>query len=203
MANPRVSMDERREQLIEATIGSMQEQGVQSITLRGIAKRANAPLATVHYCFENKEALIHAAVVRWLANMVEYATRIPTTVGLSAAVHTFAELYWAELERTPQDVLAQIELVLWVARRDSSAPLRPLIYAGYEDGLEGLFSAALENERPGQEFQSRDFVRLLLSIFDGCSLQYILEPELQVHKRNFFFLIGSVVESVLGAPARV
>ncbi len=179
----------------------MQEQGVQSITLRTIAKRANAPLATVHYCFENKEALIRAAVVRWLANMVGYVANIPTTAGFSAAVLSFAELYWADLERNPHDVLAQIELVLWSARHDDE--LRPLIYTGYEDELSEIFAAALENERPGQSFRAREFVRLLLTVFDGCSLQFLLQPELAVHKENFFFLIRSLVDSVLGERASV
>lgn len=203
MANLRVSLDERREQLIEATISVMQEQGVQSITLRDIAKRANAPLATVHYCFENKDALIHAAVVRWLKNMVEYATRIPTTAGFGAAVHSFAELYWGELERTPDDVLAQIELVLWAARHGGEGGLRPLIYTGYEDELATIFATALENERPGQEFRPREFVRLLLAVFDGCSLQYLLQPELPVHRENYFLLIKSLVGSVLEEPSMV
>lgn len=197
MSSSRVSLEDRREQLIEATIGAMREVGVQSITLRGIAKRAGAPLAAVHYCFESKEALIQAAVVRWLQEMVGYATSIPTTVGFSAAVHSFAELYWAELERNPEDVLAQIELVLWAARQGEDEHLRGLIYKGYEDELASIFAKALEGERPGQEFRSRDFVRLMLSIFDGASLQYILQPDLEVHKRNFFFLVGGAVAGVL------
>lgn len=200
MASPRVSMEERREQLIEATIGVMHETGVQSITLRTVAKRANAPLATVHYCFENKEALIQAAVVRWLGNMVDYATSIPKTVGFSSAVHSFAELFWAELERTPNDVLAQIELVLWAVRHgDSETSIGPLIYTGYEDELADIFATALENERPGAPFRARDFVRLLLVVIDGCSLQYMVQPELPVHKENFFYLVGSLVSSTLQA----
>ena len=203
VANLRVPLEERREQLIEATISVMQEQGVQAITLRDIAKRANAPLATVHYCFENKDALIHAAVVRWLKNMVEYAARIPTTAGFSAAVLSFAELYWGELERTPNDVLAQIELVLWAARHDDAGGLRPLIYAGYEEELAEIFAEALENEQPGREFDAGGFVRLILIVIDGCSLQYLLQPELPGHRGNFLYLIKSLVDSVLAVRDRV
>lgn len=181
----------------------MREKGVQSITLRSVAKRADAPLATVHYCFENKEALIGAAVVRWLANMVSYAANIPTSSGFGEAVQAFAELYWEELERTPEDVLAQIELVLWAARSEEFEHLRPLIYTGYEEELASLFETALASERPADDFDGKNFVRMLLSIFDGCSLQYLLQPDLDVHKRNFFSLIRSVVAGVTDGGARV
>lgn len=200
MVSTRISLEDRREQLIEATIEVMQEKGVQSVTLRGVAQRANASLATVHYCFESKDALIQAAVVRWLANMVGYASNIPTKAGFSAAVHSFAELYWMELERTPNDVLAQIELVLWAARNDDGNDLRPLIYSGYEDELAGIFEVAMSNERPEREFHAREFVRVLLAVFDGCSLQFMLQRELPVHKDNFFFLVQSVVDKLMESP---
>lgn len=195
MASSRVSLDDRRHQLIEATIAEMRESGVQSVTLRSVAKRAQASLATVHYCFENKEALIQAAVVRWLATMVEYAVSIPTDQGFDATVSSFAEMFWADLEGTPEDVLAQIELVLWAKRHEESSHMSSLIYTGYEVELAELFSASFAHEHPGKHFDAARFVRLLLAIFDGCSLQFILQPELPVHRENFFLLVSSVVAS--------
>ncbi|BAU33467.1 TetR/AcrR family transcriptional regulator [Microcella alkaliphila] len=195
MASSRVSLDDRRHQLIEATIGEMRANGVQSITLRSVAKRAQASLATVHYCFENKEALIQAAVLRWLSNMVEYAAHIPAGQGFSATVNTFAEMFWADLERTPEDVLAQIELVLWAKRHEDSTAISSLIYTGYEDELADLFSASFSNEYPDKSLDAPRFVRLLLAIFDGCSLQFILQPELPVHRENFFHLVHNMIAS--------
>jgi AcrR family transcriptional regulator len=195
MASSRVSLDDRREQLIEATIGEMRESGVQSVTLRSVAKRAEASLATVHYCFENKEALIQAAVRRWLSTMVEYAASIPPDQGFSATVVAFAEMFWADLEHTPEDVLAQIELVLWVKRHEESSQMSSLIYPGYENELAELFSVAFAQEHPDKSLDAPKFVRLLLAIFDGCSLQFILQPELPVHRQNFFQLVHSVTAS--------
>lgn len=199
MASSRVSLEERRHQLIEATIAEMRESGVQSVTLRSVAKRAEASLATVHYCFENKEDLIQAAVRRWLSTMVEYAGSIPTDQGFDATVSAFAEMFWADLESTPEDVLAQIELVLWAKRHEASSNISSLIYPGYEVELAALFSASFAHEHPGAAFDAPSFVRLLLAIFDGCSLQFILQPELPVHRENFFLLVRSVVASATRA----
>ena len=62
----RVSAEERKEQLIAATVELMRREGVQSVTIRAIAKEVNAPLATAYYCFSNKEELMDAAAEAWL-----------------------------------------------------------------------------------------------------------------------------------------
>lgn len=175
----------------------MRESGVQSITLRSVANRAGASLATVHYCFENKEALIQAAVVRWLSTMVEYAGDIPFDQGFTSTVNAFAERFWDDLERTPEDVLAQIELVLWAKRHEQSSGLGVLIYPGYEVELAKVFARSFRNEYPDSELDGGRFVRLLLAIFDGCSLQFLLQPELPVHRQNFFDLISSVADAAV------
>lgn len=196
MAGSRVSLEERRRQLIEATIAEMRESGVQSVTLRSVANRAGASLATVHYCFENKEALIQAAVVRWLTTMVEYAGDLPLDAGFDAMVSAFAERFWDDLERTPEDVLAQIELVLWAKRHQASSGLSGLIYPGYEVELAEVFARSFRHEHPDKELDGARFVRLLLVIFDGCSLQYLLQPDLPVHRQNFFELVRGAAASV-------
>ena len=50
----------------------MRREGVQSVTMRTIAKEANAPLATAHYCFSNKEELMDAAAEAWLKNLTAF-----------------------------------------------------------------------------------------------------------------------------------
>lgn len=199
MASSRVSLDARREQLISATILEMREKGVRSITTRSVAKRAEASLATLHYCFENMDALIHAAVEQWLANMVEYGPGIQSNLSFGATVEAFAARYWDELERHPDDVLAQLEIVVWAAREDDSTNLRERIYTGYEDELSALFAAAFEREHLNREFDGRAFLRMLLAIMDGCSLQFILQPELPVHRSNFFLLVRGAISTVTSA----
>ena len=44
----RVSSSERKEQLIAATVELMRREGVQSVTMRSIAREANAPVSAQH-----------------------------------------------------------------------------------------------------------------------------------------------------------
>jgi AcrR family transcriptional regulator len=57
-------MSERRkdqsERLLQAAYDLVAEVGVSGLRTREIAERARVNLATVHYCFENKEALLRA-----------------------------------------------------------------------------------------------------------------------------------------------
>lgn len=193
----RVSADDRREQLIDATIEVMKTAGVQALTVRAVAEEAGvSSLATVHYCFRSKEEMIHAAIERWLANMLSYAENIPEAEGLRVAILSFAESYWDELERVPRDVLAQIELVVWSARQEASEELGGLIYPGYEKELGAIFERTLKSSHETSSLTSEDLTRALLVIIDGCSLQFISQPERSGHRQLFQFLIENLVDSL-------
>ena len=73
----RISAEDRKEQLIAATVELMRREGVQSVTMRAIAKEANAPLATAHYCFSNKDELMEAAAEAWLRNSNRFSSDVP------------------------------------------------------------------------------------------------------------------------------
>jgi AcrR family transcriptional regulator len=75
-----------KEQLIAATIEIMRREGVQSVTMRAIAKEANAPLATANYCFSNKEKLMDAAAEAWFINLCRFSSGAPVHLGLRKAV---------------------------------------------------------------------------------------------------------------------
>lgn len=193
----RIPAVERKEQLIDATIALMQVQGVVSLNLRDIAKHAGAPLAAVHYCFADKDALLTAAVERWLKNMMTYAQDVDPSTGLQQTVSEVAGRYWTELEKTPTDVLAQIELVVWAARQESGQDLAASIYPGYEKGLGALFAKAMEADGQSRFLSPEELGRAFIAIIDGCSLQYITQPDSGAHKKLFTFLIEAVLERVI------
>ncbi len=197
----RIPATERKEQLIDATIALMQTHGVVSLTLRDIAKHAGASLAAVHYCFADKNELFTAAVERWLKNMMTYAEDVDPSLGLRSTVVEVARRYWDELEMTPSDVLAQIELVIWAARQEGGQELAASIYPGYESGLGALFSKAMEVDSQDQILSPEELARIFIAIIDGCSLQYITQPDAGSHRRLFEFLVEAVLQQ-MAAPVR-
>ena len=141
----RVPAKERKEQLISATVDLMKREGVQSVTLRDIAKEADASLSTVHYCFSDKDELMDAAAVHWLQRMCRFSTDVPVDSGVRKAVEHVAEGYWGLLVESPEDILAQVELVTWATRNRAVSPLAAKIYPAYELELSNVFSTAAEN----------------------------------------------------------
>ena len=92
------------------------------MTIRAIAKEANAPLATAHYCFSNKEELMEAAAEAWFKNLSRFSSGVPVHLGLRKAVEQVADGYWRALEEEPASILSEIELILWATRECRRQP---------------------------------------------------------------------------------
>ena len=70
---PRLDIDTRRTQLIDAAIRIALRDGLDNTTVRRIATEAGVSLGTVHYCFDNKRALLEAVVETLLQREVDVA----------------------------------------------------------------------------------------------------------------------------------
>lgn len=189
----RMSAEDRREQLISATMDLMRRKGVQAVTTRAIAKEANAPLATAHYCFGSKDELMDAAAQAWLKNLNSFSSVIPVHLGLRKAVEEVAEEYWRALEEEPTNILAQIELILWATRNDSTSPLAPKIYPAYEGELEKIFSAAALGADTQCLLDIPALASSFLMIYDGAALQYMTNPKKTHHRTRFFMMVDALL----------
>ena len=180
----------RREQLVDATIQVMRENGVQSVTMREVAKRANAPLATINYCFKDKDDLIHAAVERWLKEMVPDSMFLETSGGVRGAVLNMLEVWWDTLEKVPRNALAQFELFLWSVR--NSERIRQAMYPLYLAAIVSVLEKAQETAGEACDWDLMAIARSLLVIVDGCSFQYFADPEDSSPKTLSFELAEAV-----------
>ena len=171
---PRVSVEDRREQLIDATIQVMRRDGVRSVTMRAVAAEAGASLAAVHYCFEAKEALLEAAIRRWLKIMFTDSIQFPG--GLRASVRQMVESWWNWLESVPDDVLAQFELALWAVRSEQTRPLAATIYPMYIEEMEAMLADSLKRSGESCQWELERLARAVLAAIDGCSLQFLSDP---------------------------
>lgn len=189
----RVPAEERKEQLISATVELMRREGVQAVTVRAIAKEANAPLATAHYCFSSKDEIMEAAALAWLKNLSRFSSDVPVDLGLRKAVEQVAEGYWRALEEEPANILAEIEMILWATRNGPSSPLAARIYPAYVTELGKIFSSAAENSNESCHMEVAMLVRSFLMIYDGASIQYMTAPEAADHRSMFFMMIDALL----------
>jgi AcrR family transcriptional regulator len=189
----RVAAKDRKKQLISATVELMRREGVQSVTMRAVAKEANAPLATVHYCFSGKDELMAAAAEAWLKNLSSFSGDVPLHLGLRKAVEQVAEGYWRALEDEPASLLAEIELILWATRNAPASPLAAKIYPAYEVELGNIFSAAAKNNGDHCCISVPTLVRSFLMIYDGAAIQYMTDPKAADHRGMFFMTLDALL----------
>lgn len=189
----RVSSEERKEQLISATVEIMRREGVQSVTIRAIAKEANAPLATAHYCFSNKEELMEASAEAWFKNLRRFSSGVPEHLGLRKTVEQVAEGYWSALEEDPASILAEIELILWATRNAAASPLAAKIYPAYEVELGNTFSSAAQSSGDLSLIGFDTLVRCFLMIFDGAAIQCMTAPGAVDYRAQFFMMVDALL----------
>lgn len=189
----RIPAEDRKEQLISATVELMRREGVQSVTIRAIAKEADAPLAAAYYCFGNKGGLMDAAAEAWFQHMSRFSRDIPVHLGLRKAVEQVAEGYWRSLEEEPASMLAQMELILWATRNAADSQLATRIYPAYEVELGKIFASAALNGGEQCLIEFPLLVRSFLLIFEGSAIQCMTDPEAIDHRALFFLMIDALL----------
>lgn len=131
---------ERRAELVAAAVRMIAAHGVEGATTRRIAQEANAPLATLHYCFSTKEVLF-AAVFEYVTGQYR---EVLTDSDVDGDVETTArallrgvmEWYLANPHFGP----AIVELISWGQRQEGKqaemvykeafGTIRPILEAG-------------------------------------------------------------------------
>ena len=139
----RIPAAERRAELVAAAVRMIAAHGVDGATTRRIAQDANAPLATLHYCFATKEVLFAAVFEHVTAQYREVLARndvqgdVETTA--RALLRGVMEWYLAN----PDFGAAIVELISWAQRQEGKqaemvydeafATMRPILEAAATD----------------------------------------------------------------------
>ncbi|SEB81058.1 TetR/AcrR family transcriptional regulator [Streptomyces sp. TLI_105] len=162
-----VSAEARREQLIEAAVRVIAREGADGATTRKIADEAKAPLASLHYCFQNKENLL-LAVFAQLSEEMPVAADLPE--GEGASLGDVLELCLTGAMRwsveNPVRARAMIEVTLWAERYDPELSVG--FYATFLRSSEAVLRQ-VDVSLPDEELQS--VLRVTMCLVDGLSLQ--------------------------------
>ncbi|MYZ06835.1 TetR family transcriptional regulator [Streptomyces sp. SID2999] len=164
-----VSAEARRQQLIEAAVRVVAREGADGATTRKIADEAKAPLASLHYCFQNKESLL-------LAVFKQLSAEMPVGVDLpedgSATLSYVIEQSLTNAIRwsvdNPVRVRAMIEVTLWAERNDPE-----LSVSFYDTFLRSTEAVLRQVDVSLSDEELHSVVRVAMSVVDGLSLQLL------------------------------
>jgi AcrR family transcriptional regulator len=172
-----VASEDRKRQLIDATVRVVAQHGVSKASTRQIAKEAGTNLATLHYVFGTKEELFASVMLEQLdfSEGMNFAAVAPPKSGLRRAIRVMLEGFRAAVVDRPAVALAQYEMLFWALRSAESNHLAKHVYTLYLDTMAANFAeAATTRERT---LDTRALARYVFMVVDGFYLQQLTVGE--------------------------
>ena len=168
----RIPATERRAELVAAAVRVIATEGVEGATTRRIAQQANAPLATLHYCFATKEALFAAVFEHVTGQYRKVLTRndIHGDVATTARVllHSLLKWYLAN----PDFGAAIVELISWGQRQDGKQA--EMVYNEVFATLRTILqTAATAQGRPADPDTIDALTYIVSTLSDGFALNWL------------------------------
>jgi AcrR family transcriptional regulator len=169
-----------REQLIKGAIRCLQSKGYAHTTARDIAAASGANLASIGYHFGSKEGLLNEAMIRlfarrnWRVGNSAFAAEDATPLERLRATFVAA----SQVFEAPRPLF--ISFVEAIAQAGRSQELREQLAAHYRDARRATGEAVRAMLGPAAERLEADpevMASLLMALFDGLVLQWLLEPD--------------------------
>lgn len=199
-----ISNAERKKQFVEAATRVIREHGLGAATTRKIAKAANAPLGSLHYCFNEKDEL-YEAVMRSLGweGMSRMTGAVTPQMGVADATAAILRATATWVVATYEDTLTEWEVFIWATRSKKFAHIPVNVFRDWTAFLSELLRSAKRPDEPDYDFDALG--RMVLSMIDGYSLQDQWVGE-QAIADNFDVVIKVITRAIEGgdfAPAGV
>lgn len=195
---------ERREELIDATVAVLAEEGFGAATTRRITDRAGLALGAFHYAFDSKDDLLRAVIERFsdgIEAVLLDATDASVDHGLEEAAANIIRSFWAFIEQTPALQLAQYELTVHALREPSLRELAELQY----ERMAGAVRLVLERvpEVDGDADVVDDLARYLAATMDGLILHHVVQRDPAAAERRiglYLRTMPALADAVLDGP---
>ncbi len=179
----RLPADERRAQLVDSAIAVAERSGIGSVTVRAVAVEAKVSLGVVHYCFENKDALL-AAMAEVLIEQLVFGMRLafgeaaktahPHGVeGLRMLLASGLSGVWEVVRVTRPRQLLTYELPSY-SLRESAAVAAAQYHAMDEAAISFLSDCAERTDTVWSE-PLADVARFALAQIDGIVLRWLVD----------------------------
>ena len=139
--------DERRDSLVRAAFACLAADGFEGLRTRSVADRAGVNIATLHYYFPTKEALI-GGVADYLASqfITVHAPPVPTTgkPALDRLRQEFADAHFYASER-PELFAVLFELQQRGRRDPAIRKIIEPLFGHWQYGIERFLAAGIED----------------------------------------------------------
>ena len=201
---PYLPVDERRRRIIDAAVEVLASEGLERLTTRRIAERAEAPLGALHYCFRNKDELTALVADRGAEMLQAMFDDVDAGQGVEATIRDSIAALWRWYQQNAGLQLALMELGLWRIRKGGD-PVE--IYSMWDpfgrDILRDRLARAAERDGVELAVPVDEIVRFILHRFDGMAYEYAASRDDAACERQTELLADAMVMLALpDAPRR-
>ncbi|MEV0078336.1 TetR/AcrR family transcriptional regulator [Nocardia neocaledoniensis] len=197
----RIPAAERRAELVAAAVRVIAAHGVDGATTRRIAEEANAPLATLHYCFATKEVLF-AAVFEFLAG--EYRDVLHRSDVHSDAQNTARGLLRGVLEwylANPDFGATILELISWGQREGEQAEV---VYSEAHGTMRTILTGTTTAAgKPVDPDTIDQLIYVVSALSDGFALNWLVFTDVEAARTQLELTLGVLdawMAANLGGP---
>ena len=176
---PRLDIDTRRTQLIDAAIRIALRDGLDNTTVRRIATEAGVSLGTVHYCFDNKRALLEAVVETLLQREVDVAEfDLPDGATPVDAIKQAFRYYWTLSGAQTERQRLVYELVAYLVRQEAPGPeLAQRIFANKYEVVRGFVELFQKKGEAELGLPADVIARMTVAMTDGVALASLADGD--------------------------
>lgn len=175
----RETPEQRREDLIRATLEMIGEGGAKAASVRNIAARADVTLGLIRHYFSTKEDLIHAAYEVYLNNLIDLSMAPDQNPDISASDRLRGVI---EANFTPPVLLPQ-SVTLWAAfiemtgQSPEMGRVHARIYTGARKRLQALIHDVLtEAGRDPDQGLCHDMAVACNAVINGLWIEAVRMP---------------------------
>lgn len=176
---PRLDIDTRRTQLIDAAIRIALRDGLDNTTVRRIATEAGVSLGTVHYCFDNKRALLEAVVETLLQREVDVAEfDLPDGATPVDAIKQAFRYYWTLSGAQTERQRLVYELVAYLVRQEAPGPeLAQRICTNKYEVVRGFVELFQKKGEAELGLPADVIARMTVAMTDGVALAWLADGD--------------------------
>lgn len=199
----RMPLEDRRAQLVDAALRIAARDGVEAVTVRGVAHEAGVSLGTVHYCFEDKDDLLRA-MGRSIALVASEPVRDSLAAGTDfrTIAHAAAEGLWEGLKPRRHMRLLTFEFATAGARNRALRDVAQTHLDQTYDMTQGILDKVAEAAGVTYRTDSRFLSRLVAGFIDGIEIAWLIDQDDDAAIASFHALADFVTTYVVepGAP---
>jgi AcrR family transcriptional regulator len=166
--------EEKREAILQAAVAVIATNGVHGATTRKIAAEAGINLATLHYQFENKEAIL-LSVLGHLAS--KYRQNLEQTFDkpepLRDRIDRLLTYIWGEIQRNPHEQLTLFDLTLYALTTPGSEWIGKKKYDEYQLLYRDALASSSEITAGSSEIDLDALTNFIFTGFIGIVLQWL------------------------------